>query len=443
MSEEKTSSKAEELNKRGLIFVQTEQSEEALKYFNRAIEADRNFMDAYYNKAVVHLALDQVDDAIKAIDSILIKNGNDGEAYFEKGNILFYYKNDIKTAVELYNKAMYLGVKNERSYYSMALCMEASSENEEAIKWLDRAIILDNKNVQVISKKAEILAYMLKYNEAINCYDSILKIQVDNEEAYHFKTVLLSQIGKTEEAFETIQAAESILGKRGILEYDKCLLYEKEKKQDEALTSLNEAISLSGKNTMFLSKKASILILMEKIDEAKKVYDESIEIEPDNMEVYFSKANLLMLNKEYEEASKIYNIIIEKSDNKNPYRINSYYYKALCFENMHQEEKAIDAYKEAIENYNLLILNYPYDLQLHVLKANSLRDTRKYEEAEELYEYVIDLNKNMPEVYLMRAKNRIGLGKENEAKNDVNTAIKIAPEFERIVRLDEDLNKFL
>jgi hypothetical protein len=42
-----------------------------------------------------------------------------------------------------------------------------------------------------------------------------------------------------------------------------------------------------------------------------------------------------------------------------------------------------------------------------------IKNTRKYEEA--VYEYVIDLNKNMPEVYLMRAKNSIGLGKELES----------------------------
>jgi tetratricopeptide (TPR) repeat protein len=66
-----------------------------------------------------------------------------------------------------------------------------------------------------------------------------------------------------------------------------------------------------------------------------------------------------------------------------------------------------------------------------------------YEKAEEMYDYIIDLNKAMIDAYLLRAKNRICLGHYKEAKSDLNTAIEINPAYRAVIELDEELKEII
>lgn len=436
-------SRAQELNNRGLIFIERNQGEEALKYFNKAIEEDGNFKDAYLNKADLCLAMDKPDEAMNCYNKLIMKYPSEKAAYFGKGNILFFFKDNIKGAVELYNKAIYLGEKSEGVYCNLGLCMEALGELEEAIKWFDRAIIANNQNTRIMNKKASVLVKLKKFNEAIECYDKVLKIEVDNEEAYHFKAVLLGEIGKVEEAFETIAAGEALLGERMTLCYDKAILLEKQKNFEKALECVDKAISLDETNVLLLLKKGSLLTLLKQIDEAKLVYDQIAEFHPNNMEGKFAKANLCMLLGEYGNAENLFKEIIEKLEGEDPVLINSYYYRALNLKRLGKAEESETAYKEAIKKYNFLIIKYPYDDKLNFLKANCLRDMGNYEKAEELYEYIIDLNKSFVEAYLMRARNRISLNKYQQAKEDLNEVIKINPTYRSLIELDQDLKELL
>ena len=114
-------SRVEQLNNRGIFFVKTQQEKEALKYFNRAIDDNSDYLGSYFNKAIVFKALQKFEEAIGCYDIILRKDPRQGQAYFEKANILFFNKNDVKTAVELYNKAVFLGVKNPEIYFCIGL----------------------------------------------------------------------------------------------------------------------------------------------------------------------------------------------------------------------------------------------------------------------------------------------------------------------------------
>jgi tetratricopeptide (TPR) repeat protein len=76
-----------------------------------------------------------------------------------------------------------------------------------------------------------------------------------------------------------------------------------------------------------------------------------------------------------------------------------------------------------------------------MLKANSYRDIGKNIEAEEYYEFAIDLNPNFAEIYLMRAKNRIYSDKVAEAKKDIDKALALNNNYRQLIELDEDLKR--
>lgn len=443
MEKTKEITRAEELNKRGIVFIGSQQEEEGLKYFNKSIEEDNNYLEPYYNKAIVYTASEKFDKAIECYDIILKKDSKQGEAYFEKANVLFFNKNDIKAAVELYNKAIFLGIRNETIYYYLGLCAQTSGDMEDGLKWVERAIRINDKRADLLLKKAEILIALTRYIEAEKTYDKVLMLEADNEEAYHFKSIILGEQDKYEEAFKVLIDGEELIGKRVIFEYDKALIFEKQGKFKEALSAIEQGLEINAENTLLLEKQGSLLLLLEKGEDAKKAFDKISEIEPENMEGLFNKASACLLLQELEEALKIFESVIEKSSEDNPYKINSFYFKALILNRLGKVDEAKVAYDFALKNYNVLLLEYPYDAQLQLLKANTLRDLGRNEEAEEFYEYAIDLKKKMPEFYLNRAKNFILLGKAEEAKNAVEVVIELNPGYKAIIELDEDLKKCL
>jgi len=443
MEQIKDINRAEELNKRGIIFIESKQEEEALKYFNKANEEDGNYLEPYYNKAMVYTVSEKFDEAIECYDAILKKDPKQGTACFEKANVLFFNKNDINLAIKLYNRAIFLKTRNETIYYYLGLCLEASGDKEEGLKWIERAIGINDTRTDFLLKKAGILTSLGKYNDAIKTYDKVLMMNADNDEAYHFKSIILGELGKYDEAFSVLIDAEELIGKKVIFEYDKALIFEKQTKFKEALEVIEQGLEIDSENTLLLEKQGSLLLLLQKGEDAKVSFDKMSELEPENMEGYFNKGSVCLLMQELDEALEIFKSIIEKSPEHNPYRINSYYFVALILKRLGKDDEAKEAYDFALKNYNVLLLDYPYDVQLQLLKANTLRDTGYYEKAEELYEYAIDLNKTMPEVYLNRAKNYILLNKMDQAKQAIGETIKLNSGYKAIIELDEDLKKCL
>jgi tetratricopeptide (TPR) repeat protein len=435
--------RAQELNKRGIIFIETQQREDALKYFNKAIDEDADYLGSYYNKAIVYKALEKYDEAIKCYDLILKKDMRQGDAYFQKANVLFFNKNDVRNAIELYNKAIFLGVKNETIYFCLGLCSEALGSKEDALRWIDRAIRINEKRTDYILEKGKLLIEVGRYPEAEKSFDKILMLEADNEEAYHFKSIVLKQQGKYTEAFRVLKDGEKLIGEKPIFQYGKALMFESQGKFQEALDVVENVLKFNGNSILLLGKKGSLLLLLSRGEEAKVCFDKITDLEPENMEAYFNKAGLCIVLQEFEDASIIFENIILKAENDNPYKINSYYYRALTLKKAGKVEEAQVAYKFALKNYNVLSLYYPSDAQLFHLKANTLRDMERYEEAEEFYEYSIDLNKEMVEVHLNRAKNFIFLCKVDEAKKAVRGALTINPSYKAVVELSKDLKNYI
>jgi tetratricopeptide (TPR) repeat protein len=426
-------------NDRGIHFIKNNQVEEAIKYLDKAIDKDKLFLDAYYNKAIAYLSVEDFEKALQCYNDILEIDPSQGVAYYQKGNIILFIKDDYEEAMELYNKAIFLGEKNSNLFNNIALCNEKKGNIDQAIGWNDKAIKLAPENIIFLNKKAELLAIIGKFKESLEVYDSVLMKDVVNEEANHFKAILLAQQEEYEAALEFLDTAEELSSNSLLLKFDRVLIYEKLGEIEKAIAAIKVCESLDAKNIEVLKKKAEVFFLDSNIDEALEVYDYIIELYPDNYEALFSKANVLMLKKRFLEASKIYSDIIVSSKDDNSYKINSYYYRALALKS--SDSSYIEAYEEAIKKYTNLALYYQYDFNIYMLKANSYRDIGKNIEAEEYYEFAIDLNPNFAEIYLMRAKNRIYSDKVAEAKKDIDKALALNNNYRQLIELDEDLKR--
>lgn len=435
-------SKAEELNKIGLYFIEKEKYDEALKYFNLAVNEDENYLDAHYNIALSHLIMEDFEKSTQYYNVIIEKYPMEGYAYFQRGNLYYHVDNNLEEAVKMYNKAMFLGEKDVNLFYNLGQCFTDMGNYDQAISWIERAIRLEDSRTDLYNKKASALIELGKFEEALDSYNKALMIEFDNEEANHFKAIVLGEIGREKEALDLLDNIESIVGRKLLFSYDRALLFEKLGELKNALKEINICEEIENGNLEVLKRKALIHLALEDTESALKAYDYILENDINNFEILFSKANIYMMTKEYKNAYEIFKKIINDADRENPYKVNSYYYKALALK-LNEDNCYMENYEEASKEYSKLILYYPYDANLYMLKGNSLRDMGKNKEAEEAYKYALDLNSDMAELYIMRAKNRVILGNTSGATEDINKAVSLQENYKKLIEEDEDLKLYI
>jgi tetratricopeptide (TPR) repeat protein len=69
---------------------------DATKDFDRAINIDNNYIDAYYQRSLTWFARKKFEDALKDCDRIIARNPNHAEAYENKGNSLLNLKKKVE-----------------------------------------------------------------------------------------------------------------------------------------------------------------------------------------------------------------------------------------------------------------------------------------------------------------------------------------------------------
>lgn len=148
---EKSLSKNEEamsyFNK-GTIESANENYEQAIIYYKKAIDLDKNFAFAYDNLGISYRKLNQYDDAIKAYKKSLKIDPN-GQMPLQNIAIAYIYKKDYKNAIKSYLKLSELDNQNPEVFYGIgSIYVKFLSDYENG---LDNLCIAYNIYVQTKS----------------------------------------------------------------------------------------------------------------------------------------------------------------------------------------------------------------------------------------------------------------------------------------------------
>ena len=137
----------------------------AMEFYSEALEMDSTYADAYYNKALAHLRLNQLSESIQDL-SLAIKYKPDYyDALFQRG--LNYLDNgEFYNAREDAQKLVHLDNQNWKSYFLKGLVEEKLTNFPEAIAAFKQASGLDPENSDLLVNQATILYYLKDYEGA-------------------------------------------------------------------------------------------------------------------------------------------------------------------------------------------------------------------------------------------------------------------------------------
>ena len=257
----------EDLFKIGTLFCQRGISNIAEKIFDRIIQLNPNYADAWYNKGVALGNLGKYDEEIKCYDEAIKINPHDDKAWCNKG-VALGNLGKYDEALKCYDEAIKINPNYAEVWYNKGIALDNLGKYDEAIKCYDDAIKINPNLVDAWYNKGIALGNLGKYDEEIKCYDEAIKINPNYDKALINKGIALGNLGK----------------------------------YDEAIKCYEEAIKINPNDDKAWCNKGVALGNLGKYDEAIKCYDEVIKINPNVAEAYGNKGITLLNRHRYDEA---------------------------------------------------------------------------------------------------------------------------------------------
>ena len=270
----------------------------ALADYNKAIELDPEYMDAYFNRGFLkYLELDDIDGALDDYNKAIDLDPSNANIYYYRGLLKHHKINDIDEALDDYNKAIDLDPSNANIYYYRGLL------KHHKINDIDGALDDYNKAIDLDPSQANIYYYrgLLKHNElndingALDDYNKA--IELDPSDAnFHFNRGLLKydEIDDIHGAFIDFNKAVDIDQKHANSYYFCGILkYKKLNDIPGALSDFNQAIVIEPTNASFYHLRG--MLKYEKLDDIAGAlidYNKSIELDPTHDNCYYWRGTL-------------------------------------------------------------------------------------------------------------------------------------------------------
>jgi len=172
-----------------------EKIEVVLKIIDIELNENPNDIENLYQKADYLSKLNRDLESIGFYDKVIELDSNYKEAYNGKGSCLHQLKM-YNEAIIAFEKSIEIDPNYADSYLGKGLCLIALEKKEEAIICFEKLNELDPQDYTAFTLKGMCLADLERYEEAIISYDKALEINPELESAIDCRKLCLSMLGE-------------------------------------------------------------------------------------------------------------------------------------------------------------------------------------------------------------------------------------------------------
>ncbi|GAB6266389.1 MAG: hypothetical protein STSR0001_18360 [Methanothrix sp.] len=295
---------ADDWYKKGIESINKGSSEEAINAYDRALDINPDYADAWSGKASAlgiqgkhQEAIQAFDKAIESYDKIIKVNPRDADAWYGRGVALEY-------------RAVIMGSFNNST-------QERNMYRGEAVQAFDNAIKINPQYAEAWKFRGAVLHLMGRYEEAAEAFNKALEIDPALQGAQEGKGLALAALGKKEEAEESYNKAlepfntmvESANSTQELSEawLGKGFTLQEQGKYEDAVNALGNATDTDPKNEMAWKVKGVLLWReLKKYDEAVDAFDKALQINPKDPLTWMNKGDALKALGRQAEADEAY-----------------------------------------------------------------------------------------------------------------------------------------
>ena len=324
----------------GNILQNSSHYEEALVAYERALQLDANYADAYDAMGDAYSSLHRYQEAFDAFHRAIQLDPTYAHAYEGKGHIL-------------YNRQRY----------------------QEALVAFERALQLDSDAVSAYHGKGDTLYYLSRYQEALLAYERAIRLDPTYASAFDGKSWTLWQLKRYDEALAAAEQSIRLDPTSSLAYSGKGNALFKLKRYQEALVACEQAIQLGTDLVFAYHGKGQALWKLDRLDEALLAFDRALEINPNYASAHNGRGNVLFDLKRYREALQAYEWAIQL----HPQHLKAFNNKGTTLYELRRYEEALAAHDQAIRLQ-------PDKAVSHYYRSRALKQLGRLEEARRAYE---------------------------------------------------------
>jgi tetratricopeptide (TPR) repeat protein len=421
---------AKDLNQQGALLLKAGNFDAAKVKFDRAIEIDPMLMDSYMNYGDLYMAQENYREAKNHYKKALLIEKS-GELYFRYGNACFM-GDDPHEGLENYNLAISAGYDNDEMLFFMGMAYEHLNDDTMALRYFQKASIKNPSRPDYIVKKVAAQIRLDMIDSAEDSVDELLKSAPELFDGYHLKSQLLILKKMYKEACDFAKAASDRFPEDAELMFDYAKSLSLLGDFEAALKVLDTAKKMKyfdNAKRNFTMLEAQITAEQGNTEKAIECCNKCIALESEGTfdgEARFMLLNLHLINKEYETVLNLSSELIA-NDAEDSYYYAALYYKPFCLKELGKKEESAALYKEANAIYRLATIKNPAAVDIYLYRAMCLKDCGDYDQALDMLEFISNISDNIAEVHTIRADIYRSLGKEAQAKAEMQKAFEIKP----------------
>jgi tetratricopeptide (TPR) repeat protein len=274
--------------------------EEAIAYYDKAIEFKPDFYGAWYNRGFALDELERFEEAIASYDKALEFKPDFHDAWNNRGLALDELER-FEEAIASYDKALEFKPDFHDAWNNRGLALEELERLEEAIASYDKALEFKPDYHQAWNNRGVTLDDLGRFEEAIASYDKALEIKSDYPDPWSMRGLVLSRLGH----------------------------------YDEALANHDEALKLQPKEPVLWTNRGIVLARSGRYEQALVSCDKALELQPNDESGYYGKACCYALQGDVDLAVEN----LQQAINRNPSRCRREAKRNLDFDSIREDER--------------------------------------------------------------------------------------------------------
>ncbi|MCH2234124.1 MAG: tetratricopeptide repeat protein [Crocinitomicaceae bacterium] len=192
----------------GLLYMQQEDYNTALTYFNQSIELDSSYYVAYYHRSVSQRFLGNDETSLKDINTAISLSQNSATLFYKRG-LIKKETGDLEGAAEDYESASNIDSNHFEAAYNLVFTNILLGEYDEAMT--NVSSIKDNEwdNPNYWNLKGNVAILNSQYESAIEFFDMSISYQNDYAQAYYGRGIAYLLTDKPIQACEDFSRSSS------------------------------------------------------------------------------------------------------------------------------------------------------------------------------------------------------------------------------------------
>ena len=330
---------ARSLNSVGLAQMHLKRYDDAIREFEKAMQADPAFVEPLINLSRVYLAKKDIKHVIQYLNKAIVIDKDNPVLYNNLGiffNLMEKYdiaRGHLEHAIELKSdyyeamlnlskvymnernlvkakevlKKLYKLNKNDKAVLAnLGYILYLEGDIAEGVAYISKAIEKDKEYDEALFLYGKILLNDKKIDDAIKFFEKVEGINPKKKELYFVLGQAYRRKGNFEKTLEYFQKAIRMNPKDTRIFVELALVYKLKGEYEKALNLLDKVIELDKRNPDFLINKANILIGIEKYDQAIENFEGAMELSPEDERIYINLGALYQLRDDLDSSLEMY-----------------------------------------------------------------------------------------------------------------------------------------